>query len=66
MRLGGSHFYTYNSGFPCAFICLSFMSLAVLSAVHKMVIQFTCLIYITSLLIWRRDNNLFSDFRILS
>ena len=29
MRLGGSHFYTYNSGFPCAFICLSFMLLAV-------------------------------------
>ena len=27
--LGGSHFYTYNSGFPCAFICLSFMLMAV-------------------------------------
>ena len=27
--LGGSHFYTYNSGFPCAFICLSFMLKAV-------------------------------------
>ena len=26
--LGGSHFYTYNSGFPCAFICLSFMLMA--------------------------------------
>ena len=22
-------FYTYNSGFPCAFICLSFMLMAV-------------------------------------
>ena len=29
MRLGASHFYTYNSGFPCAFICLSFMLMAV-------------------------------------
>ena len=29
MRLGGSHFYTYNSGFPYAFICLSFMLMAV-------------------------------------
>ena len=27
--LGGSHFYTYNSGFPCAFICFSFMLMAV-------------------------------------
>ena len=27
--LGGSHFYTYNSGFPCAFICLSFMLMTV-------------------------------------
>ena len=27
--LGDSHFYTYNSGFPCAFICLSFMLMAV-------------------------------------
>ena len=28
--LGGSHFYTYNSGFPCAvLICLSFMLMAV-------------------------------------
>ena len=27
--LGGSHFYTYNSGFPCAFSCLSFMLMAV-------------------------------------
>ena len=27
--LGGSHFYTYNSGFPCAFICLSFMLMSV-------------------------------------
>ena len=27
-RLGGSHFYTYNSGFPCAFICLFFMLMA--------------------------------------
>ena len=29
--LGGSHFYTYNSGFPCAFtyIYLSFMLMAV-------------------------------------
>ena len=25
----GSHFYSYNSGFPCAFICLSFMLMAV-------------------------------------
>ena len=25
----GSHFYTCNSGFPCAFICLSFMLMAV-------------------------------------
>ena len=23
------NFYTYNSGFPCAFICLSFMLMAV-------------------------------------
>ena len=29
VRLGGSHFYTHNSGFPCAFICLSFMLMAV-------------------------------------
>ena len=32
MRLGDSHFYTYNtynSEFPCAFICLSFMLMAV-------------------------------------
>ena len=29
MRLGGSHLYIYNSGFPCAFICLSFMLMAV-------------------------------------
>ena len=29
MRLGGSHFYTCNSGFPCAFICLSLMLMAV-------------------------------------
>ena len=28
-ELGGSHFHTYNSGFPCAFICLSFMLMAV-------------------------------------
>ena len=28
-RLGGSHFYTDNSRFPCAFICLSFMLTAV-------------------------------------
>ena len=27
--LGGSHFNTYNSGFFCAFICLSFMLMAV-------------------------------------
>ena len=27
--LGGSHFYTCNSGFPCAFICLPFMLMAV-------------------------------------
>ena len=27
--LGGSHFYTCNLGFPCAFICLSFMLMAV-------------------------------------
>ena len=27
--LGGSHFDTYNSGFPCAFSCLSFMLMAV-------------------------------------
>ena len=26
---GGSHFYTYNLGFPCAFSCLSFMLMAV-------------------------------------
>ena len=25
---GGSHFYTYYSGFPCALICLSFMLMA--------------------------------------
>ena len=29
MLVGGSHFYTCNSGFPCAFICLSFMLMAV-------------------------------------
>ena len=29
MRLGGSHSYTDNSGFPCAFICLSFLLMAV-------------------------------------
>ena len=28
MQLGGSHFCTYNSGFPCVFICLSFMLMA--------------------------------------
>ena len=27
--LGGSHFYTYNSGFHCAFNCLSFMLMSV-------------------------------------
>ena len=27
--LGSSHFYTYNLGFPCAFICFSFMLMAV-------------------------------------
>ena len=26
--LGGFHFYTYVSGFPCAFICLPFMLMA--------------------------------------
>ena len=64
--LGGSHFYTYNSGFPCAFICLSFMLMMWISAVHNRVIQFTCLVYITSLLIWRRDNILLADIRILT
>ena len=34
--------------------------------VHKRVIQFTCLIYITSLLIWRWDNILLAEFRILT
>ena len=29
VRLGGSHFYTCNSGLPCSFICLSFMLMAV-------------------------------------
>ena len=29
MRPGGSHLYTYNSGFPLTFICLSFMVMAV-------------------------------------
>ena len=29
VRLGGSQFYTYNSGFPFAFICLSSMLMAV-------------------------------------
>ena len=29
MRLGGSHFYKYNLRFPYAFICLSFMLMAV-------------------------------------
>ena len=29
MRLGGSYFFTYNSGFHCAIICLSFMLIAV-------------------------------------
>ena len=29
MRLGGSYFFTYNSGFPCSYICLSFMLMAV-------------------------------------
>ena len=42
----------------CYWLCIS--------VVHKMVIQFTCLIYITSLLIWRRDNILLADFRILT
>ena len=28
-ELGGSHLYTYNSGFPCVFICLSFILMAV-------------------------------------
>ena len=37
-----------------------------ISAVPKRVIQFTCLIYITSLLNWRRDNILLADFRILT
>ena len=27
--LGGSHFYMYNSEFSCAFICISFMLMAV-------------------------------------
>ena len=35
-----------------------------ISAVHKRVIQFTCVVYITSLLIWRGDNILLADFRI--
>ena len=64
MRLGGFLFYTYNSGFACAFICLSFMLMAVDFSRTQRVIQFTCLIYITSLLIWRRDNILLADFRI--
>ena len=65
-RLGGSHFYTYNSGFPSDFICLSFMLRLWFSAVHNRVTQFTCLVYITSLLIWRWDNILLADFRILT
>ena len=66
MRLGGSHFYAYNSGFSCAFICLSFMLMAVDFSRTQKVIHFTRLIYITSLLIWRRDNILLADFRILT
>ena len=60
--------YTCNSGFPCAFIFLSVMLFKWLwiSAVHSRVIQFTYLVYITSLdsqlLIWRRDNILLADF----
>ena len=37
-----------------------------ISGVHNRVIQLTCLIFITSLLIWRRDNILLADFRILT
>ena len=66
VRLGGSHFYTYNSGFPCALFAFLLCYWLWISAIHKMVIQFTCLIYITSLLIWRRDNILLADFRILT
>ena len=66
MRLGGSHFYQYNSGFPCAFICLSFMLMAVDFSRTQRFIQFTCLVYITSLLIWRRDNISLADFRFLT
>ena len=29
MRLGGSHFNAHNSELPCAFICLSFLLMAV-------------------------------------
>ena len=59
-------FYTYYSGFPCAFICLSFMLMALDFSRHNRVIQFTCLVYITSLLICRRDNILLADFRFLT
>ena len=37
-----------------------------ISAVHNRIIQFTCLVSITSLLIWKRDNILLADFRILT
>ena len=65
MRLVVPIFIHLIRDFPVLFICLSFMLMAV-DFVHKRVIQFTCLIYITSLLIWRRDNILLADFRILT
>ena len=65
-RLSGSHFYTYNSGFPCAFTCLSFMLMAVDFSRTQKGYSVHVLVYITSLLIWRRDNILLPDFRILT
>ena len=70
MRFVGSHFYTYNSGFLCALICLSFILMAVdfsrSQKGYSVHVTITCLIYITLLLVWRWDSILLADFRILT
>ena len=67
MGLGGSHFYTYNSGFPCAFIYLSFMLMAVdFSRTQKSYSVHVFNLYYIKLFIWRQDNVLLADFRILT
>ena len=66
MPLGGSHFYTYNSGFSFSFMCLSFMLMAVdfSRTLKGYSVHVFNLYYIV--LIWRRDNILLADCRILT